>query len=89
MKQFFSAFAIILGCVTAAWSSDPGVRTTLRALHALTNAEDGSGIPVEFEGTVIYYDKSDVNLFVEDEGVAIYVENRVSGSPGVGFHAPL
>lgn len=74
MRKFFSAFAIILGCVTAAWSSDPGARTTLRALHALTNAEAGSGIPVEFEGTVTYYDKSDVNLFVEDEGVAIYVQ---------------
>ena len=74
MKKLLSAFAIVLCCASAAWSADSGARTTLRALHALTNAEAGAGIPVAFEATVTYYDKSDVNLFVEDEGVAIYVE---------------
>jgi hypothetical protein len=52
--------------------------TTLRVIHSLSNEEASRGVPVAFEGTVTYYDRSDVNLFVEDQGAAIYVETAIN-----------
>jgi diguanylate cyclase (GGDEF)-like protein len=74
MRRVISTFAIILLGATAAWSADTVALPTLRAIHALSNEEASGGLPVSFEGTVTYYDRSDINLFVEDQGVAIYVE---------------
>jgi diguanylate cyclase (GGDEF)-like protein len=50
--------------------------TTLHAIHSLTKAEARQGLPVAFEGTVTYYNSSDVDLFVQDGGEAIYVETK-------------
>lgn len=78
MRRIISAFAIIFLGATAAWSAEPGTLTSLRAIHALSNAEASRGLPVAFEGIVTYYDRSDVNLFVEDQGAAIYVETAIN-----------
>ena len=50
--------------------------TSLSALHVLTNAGAARTLPATFEGTVTYYEKSNVDLFVQDGEVAIYVETQ-------------
>jgi len=48
--------------------------TSLSALHGLTNSEAAKSIPVAFQATVAYYAHGSMDLFVEDQGMAIYVE---------------
>jgi len=48
--------------------------TTLRAVHALSNAEASHKLPVAFEATVTYYRGYENNLFVQDGDAAIYVQ---------------
>lgn len=50
--------------------------TTLHAVHTLTLAQARLGIPVAFQATVTYYNPSDVDLFVQDNDEAVYVESR-------------
>ena len=48
--------------------------TSIGAVHAISNAEAARSIPVAFEGTVTYFEKGNVDLFVQEGGVAIYVQ---------------
>jgi diguanylate cyclase (GGDEF)-like protein len=85
MKKTVRALAIILGCASAGWAATPGTLTTVRAIHALTNPEASHALPVAFEGTVTYYRNYEDVLFVQDEGVAIYVQtpsNTIALAPG-------
>jgi len=66
--------ATILGWAPAAWSAPLAPLTTLRAIHALSNAEASHKLPVAFEATVTYYRGYENNLFVQDSGAAIYVQ---------------
>jgi diguanylate cyclase (GGDEF)-like protein len=50
--------------------------TSLRAIRALNEAQVRTGMPVAFEATVTYYNRSDVDLFVQDGDDAIYVETQ-------------
>jgi diguanylate cyclase (GGDEF)-like protein len=65
---------MIFGLISAAWAAEPGALTTLHAIHALTNAEASRALPVAFEATVTYYLSYQQVLFVQDDGVAIYVQ---------------
>jgi len=58
--------------------------TSLRSIHALTNAQASHQLPVSFEATVIYYRGYERTLFVEDGELGIYVQPRmqVQLSPG-------
>ena len=76
MKITLKGLAIILGCASIASAAGPGTLTTLHAIHALSKAEAAKGLPVAFEATVTYYNKSDVDLFVQDGNEAIYVETK-------------
>ena len=78
MKRSIAAVAIFLGWACAAWSAAPAPVTTLRAIHALTNAEASHALPVAFEATVIYYRSRLGWLFVEDDNVAIFVRPPAS-----------
>ena len=67
--------------VAAAWISNadaatPEPLTTLHAIHSLTKEQAQRGLPVAFEATVTYYSPSDVDLFVQEGGEAIYVETK-------------
>jgi diguanylate cyclase (GGDEF)-like protein len=73
MKRLIPAIAVILGWASAAWALQPAPLTTLRAIHALTNAEAGHGLPVVFEATVTYLKKARNILFVQHDGAGIYV----------------
>jgi diguanylate cyclase (GGDEF)-like protein len=62
---------VILSCASA-WAAQPAL-TTLRAVHTLTGAEAKQQLPVDFEGTVTYYDDQGKDLFVQDGSIAMYV----------------
>ncbi|MGB7167529.1 MAG: GGDEF domain-containing protein [Acidobacteriaceae bacterium] len=65
----------LAACICAARAAEPTL-TTLHAVHMLTLAQARLGIPVAFQATVTYYNPSDVDLFVQDNGEAIYVEAK-------------
>ncbi|MGA2673963.1 MAG: GGDEF domain-containing protein [Terracidiphilus sp.] len=73
MKRLIAALVLLPGWTFAAWAAEPATLTSLRAIHALSNAEASHGIPVAFEATVTYYRDYDIDLFVQDGSVAIYV----------------
>lgn len=66
--------ALMVACWTVSgWSEEPGTLTSLHAIHMLTKAQARGMIPVAFEATVTYYNKSDVDLFVQEGNEALYV----------------
>ena len=75
-----SAALIILLCATTAGAATAPLRT-LRAVHSLTNGEAKQALPVDFKGTVTYYDNAGRDLFVQDGNIAIYV----FGLPGANL----
>ena len=74
MKRLIAQVAIVLGCAPVAWATPPAPLTTLRAIHALSNAEASQGMPVAFEATVGFYRGYEHTLFVQDGDAAIYVQ---------------
>jgi diguanylate cyclase (GGDEF)-like protein len=48
--------------------------TSISAVHAISNQTAARSIPVAFEGSVTYYEKGNVDLFVQDGDAAVYVE---------------
>ena len=76
MRILIFAVAVAAAAALAAQAQEPGTLTTLREIHALTKAEARGGLAVAFEATVTYYNRSDVDLFVQDDGDAIYVETK-------------
>jgi diguanylate cyclase (GGDEF)-like protein len=76
MKRLIPAVAIILGWASAALAAPPAAPatlTSLRAVHALTNAEASHALPVAFEATVTYFPGYDHIMMVQDGDVAIFV----------------
>jgi len=51
--------------------------TSLRTIHALTNAQASHQIPVSFQATVTYYRDYERTLVVQDGDLAIFVQPRV------------
>ena len=73
MKRFISLLAIVFGWTCAACAATPAPLTTLRAIHALTNAEASQKLPVDFEATVVYSRGYENLLFVQDGDLGIFV----------------
>jgi diguanylate cyclase (GGDEF)-like protein len=73
MKQLKAVGAIVLGLATAGWAEAPAPLKTLRAIHALTNPEASHALPVAFEASVTYFRGYERTLFVQEDGIAIYV----------------
>ena len=73
MKRSILALSILLSWAVAASSATPATLTSLRAIHALTNAQAAQAPPVAFEATVTYFRGYERTLFVQDEGLGIYV----------------
>lgn len=73
MKTRISAAATILGWAAVAWAAAPAPLTSLRAIHALGNAEASHVLPVDFEATVTYFRPYERTMFVQDGNVAIFV----------------
>lgn len=70
----WTAAAAILGWAAVASAAAPAPLTTLQAIHALTNAEASHLLPVVFEATVTYWRPYEETMFVQEGGVAIYIE---------------
>jgi len=73
MKKLLPGAVIVLAWACAASAAQPIALTTLQAIHSLSRVEARKGLPVAFEATVTYYSRSDVDLFVQDGGEAVYV----------------
>jgi diguanylate cyclase (GGDEF)-like protein len=84
MKRWIFAGAVVLGWMPAVAATAPAALTTLREIHVLSSAEAARGLPVSFEGTVIYYNKSDIDLFVQEDGVGIYVQTTMGADLTLG-----
>src|ERR1039458_10155196 len=74
MKRSFFLFAIILGFASLSQAAEPGVLTTLKSIHALTNEQASHALRVEFKATVTFFRGFEAVLFVQDDGLAIYVQ---------------
>lgn len=72
-------FILALSCGVARAADSPAI-TTLQAVHVLNNAEAGQGLAVDFEASVTYYQKGNVDLFVQDGDAAIYVQSTPDGN---------
>ena len=73
MKKWISAVAVVIGCAAVILPAETNSLTSLAAIHALTNAQAGKHLPVEFEATVTYYRDYERTLFVQDGDDAIYI----------------
>lgn len=73
MKRWIIAAVFVLGWAAPALSADPAPLTALREVHQLTNQEADHKLPVVLEATVTYYRSYEYTLFVQDEGLGIYV----------------
>jgi diguanylate cyclase (GGDEF)-like protein len=76
LRALLFAFAML-----AAWTSEVcaaeasvGVINSLHGIRTLTKSQARNGLPVDFEATVTYYNRSDVDLFVQEADEALYVQ---------------
>jgi diguanylate cyclase (GGDEF)-like protein len=74
-RTILAVIFCLAACISTARAAEPTL-TTLHAVHTLTLAQARLGIPVAFQATVTYYNPSDVDLFVQDNGEALYVETK-------------
>ena len=84
MKRSISVLSIILGLAAVPLAAETGALTTLKDIHALTNEQASHALRVDFQATVTFYRSYETVLFVQDQGVAIYVQTplNVSLQPG-------
>jgi diguanylate cyclase (GGDEF)-like protein len=68
------AVFVFAGLFSTTALAAPAAITSLATLHKLTNEQAAQAIPVAIEATVTYYIKGSIDLFVEDGGIAIYVQ---------------
>jgi diguanylate cyclase (GGDEF)-like protein len=73
MKRSIPALSILLAWALGAWAEAPATLTTLRAIHGISNAEASHNPAVAFEATVTYFRGYERTLFVQDEGMGLYV----------------
>jgi len=73
-RTFGWLFCAVLLITALMAKAETAPLTTLRAFQSLTNAEASRGLPVSFTGSVTYYARGNVDLFVQDGANAVYVE---------------
>jgi diguanylate cyclase (GGDEF)-like protein len=73
MKRLILALVILVGWTSIVWAEPLAPLPTLRAIHALSNAEVDKHPPVAFEATVTYIDTNVSMLIVQDGGLGIYL----------------
>lgn len=57
-----------------AGESQPAPLTSIPAIRALTATEASQGLPVQLEGTVTFVQPKDSSLFIQENGLGIYVD---------------
>ncbi len=78
MPQRASAVLLFFGLASGLLVAQPATLTSLKAVHALSNAQAAHHLTVDFQATVTYYRDYESTLFVQDGDVAIFV---LAGSP--------
>lgn len=68
-----AVLALVCAC-TAPVHAQPVPITSVRAIRALSNAQAGQALPVEFQATVIYVRTYARELFVEDGDTGLFVD---------------
>ncbi|HEX4004921.1 MAG TPA: GGDEF domain-containing protein [Acidobacteriaceae bacterium] len=76
LRALTCALIAAASLISAAWAAEAAPLTTLHAVRALSMTDARRGLPVAFQGTVTFYNPSDVDLFVQDGDEAIYVETQ-------------
>jgi diguanylate cyclase (GGDEF)-like protein len=71
-------------CSTAAIAAAGNPLTSLRNIHTISHEQAAQGEPVLFEASVTYYKKGNIDLFVQDGDVAIYVETTADADLAIG-----
>jgi diguanylate cyclase (GGDEF)-like protein len=84
LKKRWMLAAAILSWASALGAIEPGAINSLRAIRDLSKAEAAQTLPVSFEGTVTYYNKSDIDLFVQDADLGIYVQTTMGADLALG-----
>lgn len=74
MRGMITAVTFLGLSLCISWARTPETLTSLRAIHALSHADAGKEIPVEFKATVTYFRNYENALFVQNGDGAIYVE---------------
>ena len=74
LRKLLTLLAAVLVSLSTAFASEQGTLTSLRAVHALSNAEADHAIPVAFEATVVYSRGYESLLFVQDGDLALFVD---------------
>ena len=74
LRKLLAVLAAVLISFSAAFASQQGTLTTLRAVHALSNTEADHAIPIAFEATVVYSRGYESLLFVQDGDEALFVK---------------
>jgi diguanylate cyclase (GGDEF)-like protein len=73
LRKLLTSLAAVLVSLSTAFASEQGTLTSLRAVHALSNAEADHAIPVAFQATVVYSRGYESLLFVQDGDSALFV----------------
>jgi diguanylate cyclase (GGDEF)-like protein len=74
MERLILVAAILLGWAPTPLAAAPAPLTSLRQIHAVTNEQAKSALPVAFEATVTYFRAFEKTMFVQDGDAAIYVQ---------------
>jgi diguanylate cyclase (GGDEF)-like protein len=88
MRKFLIPVAIAFGGISIAWGSpaapsSPATSiltplTSIRAIGAISKAEAGQGLPVDFKATVTYFRGYRGSLFVQDGDAGIFVRTSTN-----------
>ncbi len=73
MRRLLTAVTLAAVWAGMACAAEPGTLASLRAVHALTNAQARQSIPVAFNATVVYARGYEGLLFVQDGDAAVFV----------------
>ena len=84
MTRNLQVLMIVFGLTSAAFAAGPGTLTSLHAIHSLRKTDAARNPPVAFEATITYYNRGDVDLFVQDGKEAIYVETKPNQALAAG-----
>lgn len=80
LRRLLTSLVAVLVSLSTAFASDQGTLTSVRAVHALSNAEADHAIPVAFEATVLYSRGYESLLFIQDGDAALFVTPATKGT---------
>jgi diguanylate cyclase (GGDEF)-like protein len=74
MKKALPLLAVLLAAIPCCWAAEPTPISTIRAIRSVSLSQAGQGLPVSFEGIVTFYHDVRHHLFVQDNGIGVFVK---------------